>query len=132
MSVLDWPVIDADPSLLPHLETAAAHQPRPSAQPSFGEQTAYLIGLSLPALPDLDQIARSMGVSARTAARRWRAEGTSYRALVDHVRLQLARSMLADEQLSVSVIAERLGFATAASFHRAYVRWTGQTPRGAR
>lgn len=127
--VLDWPVVGADPTLLPHLETAAAHHPKPGHDLTFSEQAEYLIGLALPALPDLDQIARSMGVSARTAARRWRMEGTSYRGLVDRVRLRFARAMLADRHISVGEIADRLGFASAASFHRAYVRWTGRTPR---
>ena len=80
--------------------------------------------------------ARGLGVSTRTMQRRLEAEGTSFAAVVDALRHELARTYL-DRQVAIPEIAVLLGYADATAFHRAFRRWTGSTPlryagRGAR
>lgn len=79
-------------------------------------------------LPDEEAIAATLGVSSRTLRRHLDARGTSFRAIADEVLLAKARHHLRDSQLAVEAIAERLGYAEAASFIRAFRRWTGETP----
>jgi AraC-like DNA-binding protein len=67
-------------------------------------------------------------VSERTLKRRLNAEGTSFRTLSANGRQAMAEALLADDALSISAIAERLGFSDLSSFSQAFKRWTGLAP----
>jgi AraC-like DNA-binding protein len=77
---------------------------------------------------DIDPVAATLRMSARTLQRRLRDESTSYSAIVDDVRRELALRYVADPALSLTGIALLLGFADQTTFHRAFVRWTGRAP----
>jgi len=72
-------------------------------------------------------VARALGMSARTLQRRLAEEGTSYQAVLDETRAELARSYLS-EGWSVTETAFTLGFSDTSSFSRAFRRWTGVAP----
>lgn len=76
----------------------------------------------------LPGVARQMGMSVRTLQRRLRSEGTSHQKVIDEIRWLVARRMLANRAIGVAEVAFTLGFSDAAAFHRAFKRWTGQTP----
>jgi AraC-like DNA-binding protein len=78
--------------------------------------------------PSIDALARRLAVSRRTLQRRLGEAGTSHVKLVDECRHQLARHYLGDVNLSLGEIGYLLGFAQPNAFHRAFRRWTGQTP----
>lgn len=80
----------------------------------------------------IETIARSLGISARTLQRRLTGEATTFEIVLDEARRELADALLADPTRSVSEVATACGFAEASSFSRAYRRWTGTSPRGAR
>jgi AraC-like DNA-binding protein len=71
--------------------------------------------------------ARSLGISARTLQRRLHADGTSFGALLDALRCELALGYL-QEQRGVMEIAMLIGFSDGSAFHHAFKRWTGTTP----
>jgi AraC-like DNA-binding protein len=75
--------------------------------------------------------ARALGISVRTMQRRLHADGTSFGALVDALRRELATEYLA-QRVPVQEIAFLLGYAEASAFHHAFKRWTGMTPEQAR
>lgn len=77
---------------------------------------------------ELESIAKRLHTSGRTLRRRLSELGTHHRALVDDVRGALAEQYLANEQLSLEDIAYLLGFSDPSAFHRAFKRWSGQTP----
>lgn len=77
------------------------------------------------------RIAQRLGMSFRTLARKLDDEGTSYRALLDDLREHAARHDL-KSTVSIADIADRLGFASTQSFHRAFRRWTGMSAATAR
>jgi transcriptional regulator GlxA family with amidase domain len=54
-------------------------------------------------------------------------EGTTFRLLIDEVRSILAEEMLS-HRMRVAEVAERLGYAEAASFSHAFKRWKGTPP----
>ena len=56
-------------------------------------------------------------------------EGTSYKILLNRARQNLARSYLQQARYSIKEIAFLLGFSDAATFTRAFRRWTGESPR---
>jgi len=65
-------------------------------------------------------------------SRRLEGEGTSFTDELDNARRQLALAYLKDGETPLKEAAFRLGFSHAESFHRAFKRWTGETPLGYR
>lgn len=85
---------------------------------------------SLPSgAPTKPQIARRLGMSARSLQRMLAAEGASFKDLLAEARLALAQSYLDEGRLPVTEIAFVLGFADTSAFSRAFKRWTGLAPR---
>ncbi len=76
-----------------------------------------------------DGIARELGFSRQTLYRKLRDEGTSFGAVVDELRRNLAMEYLTSKKASVNETAYLLGYADPASFSRAFKRWTGESPR---
>ena len=74
------------------------------------------------------EVAGWLGVSERSLHRRLGQEGYSFRILDERVRRQLAEHLLSDSSLGLESIAHQLGYAEAASFSRAFKRWTGRPP----
>ena len=67
-------------------------------------------------------------MSARTLHRRLEDEGSSFQAIKDGLRRDVAINSLAKSRQAVAEIAAELGFADPAAFYRAFVRWTGVAP----
>jgi len=74
------------------------------------------------------EIARRLGLSHRTLARRLAHEGLSFTQILGELKLDLAKRYLRDG-LAVSRIAWLLGYQEVAAFTHAFNRWTGQSPR---
>ena len=85
-------------------------------------------GLRKGVVPDSEDLAHTLAMSARTLSRRLQDEGQSLSAIVEQVRIERAEHLLRDGDLSVQAIAQQAGFADASSFGRAFKRATGQTP----
>jgi AraC-like DNA-binding protein len=77
---------------------------------------------------DQQELARRLGMSTRTLQRRLEDEGIEYRELVDRLRRQKARQLLAETDKTIGEIAYELGYSRNSSFHRAFKRWTDMTP----
>lgn len=77
---------------------------------------------------DQQAVANQINVSSRSLRRKLEQQGTSYRHLRDSTRYQAARELLDNTALSLTVIAEQLGYADARSFRRAFKRWSGMLP----
>ncbi len=76
----------------------------------------------------LDDVAHDLRVSPRTLKRRLAECGTTFSAIRDEVRLQRALLLLDDRGLTVTEIADRLGYTEVPNFTRAFRKWTGMTP----
>jgi AraC-like DNA-binding protein len=79
-------------------------------------------------LPDLETVAERLSMSSRTFKRRLKEHGTSFRQLVEAGRRAEAGRLLNTTSLSVAQVADRLGYADASSFSRAFQKWTSTTP----
>lgn len=73
-------------------------------------------------------VARALHMSLRTLQRRLRAEGTSYKELLEQTRRDLAARYMKESYLSVGEVTFLLGFSEPANFARAFKRWHGVTP----
>lgn len=74
-------------------------------------------------------IAGSLGLQERTLNRRLSKKGTSFEAIRDEVRRDLAFRYLARADLSLTEIAGRLGYSELAVLSRSCKRWFGISPR---
>lgn len=76
-----------------------------------------------------DRVATLFSIHPRTLNRRLNVYGMSYQGLLDEIRFEMARQMLADSDLEVREIAVVLQYADARSFIQAFRRWSaGETP----
>jgi len=76
----------------------------------------------------VDQVAEVFSMHRRTLSRRLSGFGTSFQALADECRFEIARQMLDDSAMAVTEIAALLDYADASAFTRAFRRWSGTTP----
>ncbi|WP_424965307.1 AraC family transcriptional regulator ligand-binding domain-containing protein [Dinoroseobacter sp. S375] len=76
----------------------------------------------------LGAAANALHMTPRTLIRRLEADGTSFQAIKDGLRRDIAIRRLQLEEASIEAIAQDVGFSSAASFHKAFHRWTGATP----
>lgn len=77
---------------------------------------------------EIEDIARQLGMSARTLQRALAAENLSYRQVLDEVRWAVAAPLVATSAIPLEQIAERLGYADGKAFRRAFRRWSGVAP----
>lgn len=87
-----------------------------------------LLREALPELPTLETVAARLHLSPRTLARRLEAEASSFRAIREALRRDLALARLGQTDVPVATLAAELGYAEPSAFFRAFVGWTGQSP----
>lgn len=74
-------------------------------------------------------VAKHLHMTERTLRRKLREERTSFRKLVDELRMHLALKYLRDTDLTIQEIAHAVGFSEDASFRHAFRRWSKVPPR---
>ena len=79
--------------------------------------------------PDMEKIAATLCTTSRHLRRLLSAEGTSFRTLVDEIRVTMAEELLSSARLTVEQVADRLGYNEVSSFTNAFKRWKGVAPR---
>jgi AraC-like DNA-binding protein len=79
-------------------------------------------------MPSFEELTGLLNMSARTLRRRLEKEGTSYQRIKDNARRDVAISLLSRDRLTVSEVAEQIGFSDPSAFHRSFKKWTGQSP----
>jgi AraC-like DNA-binding protein len=134
-AVRNLPVVSADPYLnellVAHCEEALSR--RPEKRNSFRSAIENAIAPLLPhGKARAGEIAKRLGLSQRTLARRLAAEDLTFSEILEDLRRRLAGHYLADRGLSISRIAWLLGYREISAFTHAFKRWTGRTPRNAR
>lgn len=79
-------------------------------------------------LPSFEDLTGLLNMSARTLRRRLEKEGMSYQRIKDNARRDAAITMLSRDRMTVSEVAELVGFSDPSAFHRSFKKWTGQSP----
>jgi AraC-like DNA-binding protein len=134
-SIKGVPIVGADPYLndllVQYCEESISH--RKAKSTSFGLSVENVVARLLPhGNPHASAVARKLGISQRTLARRLASEKLTFVRLVQRLKFDLARRHLADKALSISEIAWLLGYRDVSAFTHAFKRWTGKAPRTVR
>lgn len=105
---------------------AVAHRAGP---PDFLQQVYR--GLRLLLLDNrhsAQDVAQLLAMHRRTLNRRLKAGGTTFQRVLDDVRFEIARELLANSHVRLDDIAATLGYAAVTPFMRTFRRWSGTTP----
>lgn len=124
----DLPISASAADMQPFLQRA----PRDWIFTSFREHALPLRLREMLLLSDrmgstLNDAALALNITPRTLIRQLKAEDTSFQAIKDGLRCDLAMRDLASAK-NIEAISQDVGFASPASFHRAFRGWTGETP----
>jgi AraC-like DNA-binding protein len=130
LSSLDLPVLHANEDLYALLDDQARSRlheiaPLNAALQSYRSQLLPLIRAGRIHIEDL---AQRNGISVRTLQRRLSRAGTSFQALLDASRHQMAVVLLMDPTLQLVDVAQLVGYTEQSSFTRAFKLWSGLTP----
>lgn len=131
---LRWPVLFSDDGLLArHEQQVCEALHATSNERAVTARTRKVVAALLRGtVPTLDDVARRLGMSDRSLQRALKDEATSFSAVLDDVRKDLALWHLRSNETSIAQVALLLGFSEASAFHRSFKRWTGSTPRAHR
>lgn len=78
--------------------------------------------------PGFDPLAAQLDSSPSALRRALEREGTSFRAIKDALRRDLAIEQLSHGTAPIPEVARAVGFAEPSAFHRAFKQWTGVRP----
>jgi AraC-like DNA-binding protein len=78
--------------------------------------------------PSLSRVAEQLRISERSLRRHLAEEGTSFREILDALRIRIASRYLRETEISIVTIAGLLGFSAPSNFHRSFKRTINQTP----
>ncbi|ACY18494.1 transcriptional regulator, Fis family [Haliangium ochraceum DSM 14365] len=129
----EMPMQHSQPELAEYF-TSMAHEHQRKRPPSvFRRSLSEALQAALNAGdPRVSEVARRLGMSARTLQRRLTEHGLNFQQMLDETRNSEALHLLHGTELSISEISARLGYADTKSFRRAFRRWTGAAPSSAR
>lgn len=113
-------------ALLPLFLQLTSQPPAPSAP--FAEQVRRMtLSLCAPELPQLDQVVAQFALSHRTFQRRLTDEGTSFRAIADELKRQMAGHLERGKTLATQDIAYILGYSASSAYLHAARKWRNQS-----
>ena len=123
-TALHKPNAFANPMIAAEIDKISEQYLRRIDTPPISHRVRRLIQQGLPSGElSQDEIARRLNRSISALS-----EGTSYKALLEQTREQLAKAYLSEGEHSLAQVSYLLGFSDQANFTRAFKRWTGSTP----
>ena len=121
-------VVDADPLLYTLLGDRAAVSLTRQAPMLLDDVRRAIRLLLMAGGCSRAQVAEHLQMHSRTLGRRLQESGTTYQAVIDDIRAQMAMQLLQDTRTSIARIAAAVGYRDPEVFTRAFRRWTGMTP----
>ncbi|WP_434751031.1 helix-turn-helix domain-containing protein [Paenibacillus amylolyticus] len=127
---LDLPFLTYNEELLEILSPALDHTLHEyKVNRSMSDIVKWIMKRSLSAgCPEVQTVAKELGMSDRTLQRRLMDEKTSFVHLLTQARHEQARMYLTDLSLNIKEVAFLIGYEDQNSFYRAFRAWEGVTP----
>jgi AraC-like DNA-binding protein len=130
-ALMDLPLVGADP-FLHQLMLRSCEEAMAVRTENVSPFRTVVENAIAPLLPHAEAqakaVAKRLGLSERTFARRLAKEGLSFGEILDELRRDLAVRYLEEPNLQISQIAWLLGFRQQSAFSHACRRWTGKSP----
>ncbi len=101
---------------------------RHSSEDDFILKVRQILLRSPGMFPDMEAVAEELGMSSRTVRRKLGDLNTSFKAVLDNVKKNLALDYLQNSILTLDRIAGFLGYTETTNFRRAFKQWTGYPP----
>lgn len=92
------------------------------------ERVKMIFAQTYPQFPSLEKLAGHLNMSRSCLYRKLQKKRTSYQSLVNDFRRDESIKLLKESWLSVTDVAEKMGFSDVSSFRRAFKNWTGNQP----
>lgn len=128
-SLLDQPMKPADPVLHNILRRQADRElAQLPAQHALPHAVREVLQRDLRGDTSLDAVARAFAMSPSSLRAKLRDHGSTFSQVLDDLRRDEARRLLADHGMSIAEVADALGFAHPPALHRATQRWFGCAP----
>lgn len=127
---LDQRLVKANPALA---ETLERHARDLLDKLSRSQSTADLVRDALTVLmrdgdTSVHHVAKHLGLTGRTLQRRLADEGTSFKDVIEELRVALSLRYLDEPSLGIEDVALMLGFSDSRAFRRAFRRWQKVSP----
>lgn len=123
------PLRTANPEAAAALAAGLAGSTAPSLRSTADRLAAALeTALAAGESASREALARRLGMSGKTLARRLAAEQRRFSDVVDDVRRATAQRLIADASLDLGEVAAAVGFADLAALGKAFRRWFGESP----
>jgi len=128
--LMDYANSDFDPQLLTLLESQVLQTAaKLLSSDSFLDRIRLLISSNLGnAEVTADTVAAEFGMSRRTLHRRLSENGTTFNTLRESIVINVAKESLSKTLVSITELAQRLGYSDSSAFDRAFKRLVGQRP----
>lgn len=78
--------------------------------------------------PSMELVAEELGMSPRSLRRKLTDLDSSFQAIFDEVRMNMAIQYLQTSDVSLDEVSELIGFSDYNNFRKAFKRWTGYPP----
>jgi AraC-like DNA-binding protein len=127
---LALPVVESDPQALAALarEASAVLSRLPEVDPFIAALRRVLYDSLASGEVALASVSRALHTSREQLKRDLAVRGTSYRAELRALRVDLARAYLEDRSWTIADVAFVLGYSDTTAFKAAFSSWTGKTP----
>lgn len=112
--------------LIQHAEQKLAELATQTGFPTIVKRS--IMNMAGSTFPSAEEVAANLNLSVRSMQRKLFPLNTSFQALLEEVRCDLAHSYLKRPDLGIGDIAYLLGYSQPSAFVRSFKRWTGSTP----
>ncbi len=96
----------------------------------IGEVRKLIVNLLPFGYCTLELVAKQLMMSPRKLQYQLATEDTTFKEIVDQVRIGIAQQQLRQSKIPLSQLCETLGYSDQTAFSRAFKRWFGISPRG--
>jgi AraC-like DNA-binding protein len=120
--------VSASESLLARDAKAYLERQLEQLRVPFLGRVREIVSLSLSGDCSVERVAALIGIDRRTLHRRLARSGQTYTKILDDVRLDAARTLIAEEQRPLQEVATLLGFGSPSTLSRWFHKRMGSTP----
>jgi len=126
-SIAHTPNLYADTNMLEH-NLMAVHAELARLDGNIASKVKFILNKSHPHWANVETVAQELVMSGRTLMRKLKEEQTNFQNLLDEAKDELACWYLSKTNLSLTDIAERIGFSDYSNFTRLFKRLHAMTP----